>query len=78
MMNHMEKWKLTLAWGCLVIFFVFPIAMPTIQLMTGLKPNFASEFRYLGEFMRVVATIIISLADLNTIQIFRTKRRQTT
>ena len=67
----METWKLALAWGCLVIFFIFPVAMPTIQLLTGMKPNFASEFKYLGEFMRVVATIIISLAGLNTVELFR-------
>lgn len=67
----MDKWKLVLAWGCLGIFFAFPVAMPSIQILTGLKPNFANEFKYLGEYMRVVATVIVSLAGFSTVELFK-------
>ncbi len=45
--------------------------MPVLQFLGGRSASFASEFRYLGEYMRTVAAIIISLAGFNTIEIFR-------
>ena len=71
-MNSLENWKLALAWGCLVIFFIFPVATMAIHLLTS-HANFASEFRYVGEYLRTVAAIIISLAGFNTIEVFKSK-----
>jgi hypothetical protein len=71
-MKNMEIWKLTLAWGCLIIFFLFPIMLPIIHLVRFPESHsFAQDFRYVGEYLRVVAAIIISLAGFNTVEIFR-------
>jgi hypothetical protein len=68
----MDIWKLTLAWGCLGVFFSFPIVMVTIHLSTSPNnPAFATEFRYLAEYMRTVTAIIISLAGFSTVELFR-------
>jgi F0F1-type ATP synthase assembly protein I len=69
----MERWKLTLAWGSLVIFFVLPIVLMMIHLWLGHSTDFAKEFRYVGEYLRTVAAIIISLAGFNTVEIFKQK-----
>ena len=72
-MNLLENWKLSLAWGCLVIFFAFPVVMMTIHLLKSPYPTFASEFKYVGEYLRTVAAIIISLAGFSTIEVFKSK-----
>lgn len=71
-MKQMEQWKLVLAWGCLGLFFSFPFAMTAIHLSKGGSyPGFASEFKYLGEYMKTVAVVVISLAGLSTAEIFK-------
>jgi hypothetical protein len=68
----MTAWKIVLAWGCLILFFLFPFAMTAIHLAKGASyPGFANEFKYLGEYMKVVAAVIISLAGFNTAEVFR-------
>jgi hypothetical protein len=67
----MERWKLTLAWGCLGIFFFLPFVMLGIHLLQGHNVNFAQEFRYVGEYLRTTAAIIISLAGFSTAEIFK-------
>lgn len=63
---------MTLAWGCLGLFLVFPFATIIIHLSKGPSyPGFAAEFKYLGEYMKVVAAVIISLAGFNTVEIFK-------
>jgi hypothetical protein len=71
MKTSMEYWKLILAWGCLIIFFIFPFAMISIHLLIGARPDFALEFRYMGEYLKTVTAIIISLAGFSTVEIFR-------
>lgn len=71
-MKNMEHWRLVLAWGCLGLFFAFPFGMLAIHLSKGASyPNFASEFKYVGEFMKTVAVIIISLAGFSTAEVFK-------
>lgn len=70
-MTNMEYWKLMLAWGCLGVFFVLPFVMLLIHLLQGHNVNFAQEFRYIGEYLRTTAAIIISLAGFNTVEIFK-------
>jgi hypothetical protein len=69
----MERWKLTLAWGCLSVFFLLPIVLFSIHLHLGHSVEFAKEFRYVGEYLRTVAAIIISLAGFNTAEFFKQK-----
>jgi hypothetical protein len=72
----MERWKLTLAWGSLAVFFTLPFVMLVIHLVQGHNVNFAQEFRYVGEYLRTTAAIIISLAGLNTVEIFKDGNRK--
>ena len=72
----MDIWKLTLAWGCLLVFFGFPIVSIAIHVFYSKDKGFADEFRYLGEYGKTVTAIIISLAGLNTVEIFRPRRAQ--
>lgn len=63
---------MTLAWGCLGIFFAFPFIMMSIHLSRGsAQPGFAQEFKYIGEYMRTTAAVIISLAGFNTAEVFK-------
>jgi hypothetical protein len=71
MKTSIEMWKLTLAWGCLIVFFSFPIVMMGVHILTGPRPDFALEFRYMGEYLKTVTAIIISLAGFSTVEIFR-------
>jgi hypothetical protein len=71
-MKSMDIWKLSLAWGCLGIFFVFPFAMVTIHLFhMPQSQSVATDFRYIGEYLRTVAAIIIALAGFNTAELFK-------
>lgn len=70
-MKSMDFWKLCLGWGCLSIFFVFPFVMVAIHLHLGVNVDFAKEFRYVGEYLRTVAAIIISLAGFSTAEVFK-------
>jgi hypothetical protein len=67
----MERWKLTLAWGSLAVFFILPFLMLAIHLIQGHNVAFAQEFRYIGEYLRTTAAIIISLAGFNTVEVFK-------
>lgn len=67
----MDLWKLALAWGCLVIFLLLPLVLLMIHLHVGHNVDFAKEFRYIGEYLRTTAAIIISLAGFNTVEIFK-------
>lgn len=73
----MERWKLCLAWGCLAIFLILPIVLLAIHLRIGHNTDFAKEFRYIGEYLRTTAAIIISLAGFNTAEMFRKPLTQT-
>jgi hypothetical protein len=65
-------WKLVLAWACLVTFFVTPSVLFGFHMFNlGADPSFAVEFRWLGEYLRTVTVIIISLAGLNTVELFK-------
>ena len=70
-MKGMELWKICLGWGCLAIFLILPIILLLIHLQIGHNVDFAKEFRYIGEYLRTTAAIIISLAGFNTVEIFR-------
>jgi hypothetical protein len=71
-MKSMEQWKLVLAWGCLILFFAFPFATVLIHLSkVASYPQFAAEFKYLGEYMKTIAVIVISLAGFSTAEIFK-------
>jgi hypothetical protein len=71
----MHLWKLVLAWCCLVLFFGIPIVFFSIHIsqLNG-NPTFAShasEFKYMADYLRTITTIIIALAGLNTVEIFK-------
>lgn len=71
----MHLWKLVLAWGCLISFFGIPLIFFVIH-MTQLNadPPWATrvgEFGYLADFLKTLTAIIISLAGLNTVEVFK-------
>jgi hypothetical protein len=71
----MHLWKLVLAWVCLVLFFAIPLGFFVLHL-TQLNANpawatRAAEFRYLSDYLKTITAIIISLAGLNTVEIFK-------
>jgi hypothetical protein len=71
-MKSLEIWKATLAWICLASFFSFPIVMPLIHILyMPDSKSFAQDFKYVGEYTRTVAAIIISLAGFNTVEVFK-------
>jgi hypothetical protein len=71
----MSLWKLVLAWVCLVLFFAIPIVFFSIHLLhLNAEPAWATratEFRYLSDYLKTITAIIISLAGLNTVEIFK-------
>jgi hypothetical protein len=68
----MQIWKLVLAWVCLVAFFGIPTLLFAFHLShMGSDPLFAIEFKWMGEYLRTVTAIIISLAGLNTVELFK-------
>jgi hypothetical protein len=71
----MERWKLVLAWGCLGLFFGIPLLTLALHLVNLANPSaFAShlpEFRYFADYMRTITAIIISLAGLHTVELFK-------
>jgi hypothetical protein len=71
----MHFWKMVLAWGCLVLFFGIPLIFLTIHLFfLNYEPSFGShagEFRYLSDYLKTITAIIISLAGLNTVELFK-------
>jgi threonine/homoserine efflux transporter RhtA len=79
-MDYMAWWKLVLAWGCLVLFFGVPIVFFVVHMMfLNSEPSFAQhlqEFRYMGDYLRTVTAIIISLAGFNTVELFRPALRK--
>jgi hypothetical protein len=71
----MNLWKLVLAWACLFSFFAIPVVFFIIH-MTQLNANpawatRAVEFRYLADYLKTITAIIIALAGLNTVEIFK-------
>jgi len=69
----MELWKLVLAWACLVTFFVTPIILFVVHIVYHLGKDraFDSEFKWIGDYLRTVTALIISLAGLNTVELFK-------
>jgi hypothetical protein len=71
----MHLWKLVLAWGCLISFFGIPIIFFTIHMFElNANPAWATraqEFRYLSDYLKTITAIIISLAGLTTVEIFK-------
>ena len=69
----MAIWKLVLAWLCLVAFFVTPVILFIIHVFhfVDKDPTFSVEFRWLGEYLRTITAIIISLAGFNTVELFK-------
>jgi hypothetical protein len=79
MKASLELWKITLAWGCLIVFFGSPfilIGLHFLHMAGAAKADlkgtpFVQEFRYLGEYLKTVTAVIISLAGFNTVELFR-------
>ena len=68
----MGLWKLVLAWCCLATFFVTPVVLFVFHTLNmGADPSFAIEFKWIGEYLRTVTVIIVSLAGLNTVELFK-------
>jgi hypothetical protein len=71
----MDFWKLCLAWGCLGMFFGVPILLLSLQLYNLQTPaafiQHLQEFKYIGEYLKTVTAIIISLAGLHTVELFK-------
>lgn len=66
-------WKMVLAWGCVGLFFAFPfaiMAMHIVYLQHPVGQPFITEFRYLGEYLKTVTAIVISLSGFNTVEMF--------
>ena len=74
----MEIWKLVLAWACLVTFFVTPVVLFIIHIFyhLGKDPSFAVEFKWIGEYLRTITAIIISLAGFNTVELFKRPNKE--
>jgi hypothetical protein len=71
-LDYMALWKLILAWACLAVFFLLPAVLLAIHTANiGSDPNFAVEFKWLGEYLKTVTAIIISLAGLSTVEVFK-------
>jgi hypothetical protein len=71
----MHLWRLVLAWGCLITFFGMPLIFFGIHLIElKASPSWGSralEFRYLSDYLKTVTAIIISLAGLGTVELFK-------
>jgi hypothetical protein len=71
----MERWKLVLAWGCLGMFFGVPLLILSLHLVNLANPaafiSHLQEFKYFGDYLRTVTAIIISLAGLHTVELFK-------
>jgi hypothetical protein len=73
--DGLRHWRVVLAWGCLGLFFGIPLIFFGLHLWSlNHEPSFyshASEFRYMSDFLKTVTAIIISLAGLGTIELFK-------
>jgi hypothetical protein len=71
----MARWKIVLAWCCLLMFFGIPFIFFAAHLISMVRgyPFFehAKEFRYMENYLRTITAIIISLAGLNTVELFK-------
>jgi hypothetical protein len=71
----MHRWKLVLAWGCLIMFFGVPLFILSLHLYNLQTPNaffqHLSEFKYFADYLRTITVIIISLAGLHTVELFK-------
>jgi hypothetical protein len=71
----MDFWKLCLAWGCLGMFFGVPILLLTLHIWNLQTPSafiqHIQEFKYIGEYLKTVTVIIVSLAGLHTAEFFK-------
>ena len=65
-------WKVALAWGCLFVFFFTPFVLFIFQTFhLGSTPPFVVEFKWVGEYLRTVSAVIISLAGFSTVEVFK-------
>ena len=66
---------MVLAWGCLSFFFGIPLIVFSLHLANLASPStfieHLKEFRYMAEYLKTITAIIISLAGLHTVEIFK-------
>jgi hypothetical protein len=62
-----EKWRMVLAWGCVVIFLLAPVLIFGLH-MIGLLQGIDKDLDYLSRWYFAVTGVLISLAGLNTLQ----------